>query len=259
MSVWMIPPSLVTSPSQESATRMKSSFNPLTGRCSAGLSSLLVLMLGAVSSPPCLAGNAELDEEGRNEAAFFVGGTAEDGVAAITLGAEYERRITERWGINVISEHVDISDAWIFLAPITFRPWSDRGLKLYFGPGVETKEREPEEENSIDEDQPELAAEPASPDGRQTLLVLRTGLSWTFAARSLLITPQVEVDLGREPEYWEPAVVFGVGVGFEFRGAAGLERPGESGPYSVPGSPGGLVRTILPQVWPVQVYSRAQT
>ena len=157
------------------------------------------------------------EAEGQNEGGVFVGGTVENGEYNFTLGAEYERRLTERFGIIAIAEHVDYYDAWVFLAPLTFRPWPERGLKFYLGPGFETREREreaPEAEPGI-EGEAALTAPPAE-DGRETLFVLRTGVSWTFNTGGLMLTPQLEVDLGREDEYWEPAVVFGVSAGFEF-------------------------------------------
>ena len=173
------------------------------------LASLLAL---ATQSLPARAEAPEA-AEGRNEAGVFVGGTVENGEYNFTLGAEYERRLSAHWGVMGIAEHVDYYDAWVFLAPITFRPWTDRGFKLYFGPGVET--REPEEE-PIDTAALEGEAAPAVDDGRETLFVLRTGMSWTFDTQGVLLTPQLEVDLGREEDYWEPAVVFGVSAAFEF-------------------------------------------
>jgi hypothetical protein len=158
---------------------------------------------------------ASKETEGRNEGGLFVGGTVENGEYNFTLGAEYERRLTERFGIIAIAEHVDYYDAWIFLAPVTFRPWPERGLKFYLGPGFETREPEREAPEAGTEGEAVLPAAPAE-DGRETLFVLRTGVSWTFNTGGLLLTPQLEVDLGREDEYWEPAVVFGISAGFEF-------------------------------------------
>ena len=161
-----------------------------------------------MASTTVLAETKEAGVESRNEGGVFTGGTVENGEYNLTFGAEYERRLSARWGMMAITEHVDYYDAWVFLAPVTFRPWPERGLKLYFGPGVETKEAE---------DEPELeAAADTDDDGRQTNLILRTGVSWTFDADGLLLTPQLEVDLGRESEAWEPAIVFGVSAGFEF-------------------------------------------
>jgi len=170
-------------------------------------------MLAGLIGLPAHAAEPGTEAEGRNELGFFTGGTVENGEYNLTFGAEYERRLTERLGVMTIAEHVDYYDAWVFLAPLTFRPWTDRGLKLYFGPGVETREREREPvEGGV---APEENA-PPDEDGRETLFMLRTGVSWTFNTGGLLLTPQLEVDLGREDDYWEPAVVFGVSAGFEF-------------------------------------------
>ena len=174
---------------------------------------LLLACLLAVIAQPLSAQTESPEAGGGNEAGLFVGGTVENGEYNFTLGAEYERRLGAHWGLMGIAEHVDYYDAWVFLAPLTFRPWPERGFKLYFGPGVET--REPEEE-PIDTAAPEGEAAPAADDGRETLFVLRTGMSWTFDTQGVLLTPQLEVDLGREEDYWEPAVVFGVSAAFEF-------------------------------------------
>lgn len=170
----------------------------------------LAVALALTGAPVAgFAAGTEPAEESRNEGGFFTGGTVENGEYNLTFGAEYERRLSAHWGVMAITEHVDYYDAWVFLAPLTFRPWADRGLKLYFGPGVETKEAE-------DEPQEDGVMPADSDDGRQTTFVLRSGISWTFNAQGVLLTPQLEVDLGREDEYWEPAVVFGVSAGFEF-------------------------------------------
>ena len=174
---------------------------------------VLLCLLALIAVPLSALAEPEEGKEGRNEAGLFVGGTVENGEYNFTLGAEYERRLSARWGVMGIAEHVDYYDAWVFLAPVTFRPWPERGLKLYFGPGVETKEAE---EEPVEPGAAEGETAPVADEGRKTLFVLRTGMSWTFDTQGILLTPQLEVDLGREEEYWEPAVVFGVSAAFEF-------------------------------------------
>jgi hypothetical protein len=64
------------------------------------------------------------EEERRNEAAAVVGGTWDDeeGETFLTLGVEYERRITSRFGFIAEVEHLFDAERWIVAAPVTFRP-----------------------------------------------------------------------------------------------------------------------------------------
>jgi hypothetical protein len=156
--------------------------------------------------PPVAHAVAHAEEhEHSDELAVFLGGTGEDDGTHFTLGAEYDRRLGERFGLAFVGEHVDGTGAWVFLAPFTFRPARNLGLELYAGPGFETKE----------EEHPPEHAE-AEAGGRETLLVLRTGAGWAVELGRASITPQVELDLVHEHDEWRTALVFGVAVGFGF-------------------------------------------
>lgn len=148
--------------------------------------------------------------EHANELAVFLGGTSEGDETHFTIGAEYERRLGERLGLAFVAEHIGGIDAWVFVAPFTFRPVRNLGLKLYAGPGFESKE-------------PELAAEHApsahsaeEEGGRETFFVFRTGIGWAVELGRVSLTPQVEADFAREHGEWQTALVFGVAVGLGF-------------------------------------------
>jgi len=65
---------------------------------------------------------AHEEHEHANEVAVFLGGTTESDTTHFTIGAEYERRLGERFGMSFVSEHVSGTGAWVFLAPFTLRP-----------------------------------------------------------------------------------------------------------------------------------------
>lgn len=146
--------------------------------------------------------------EHANELALFLGGTTEKGETHFTIGAEYERRLGERFGLSLVAEHVGDVDAWVLLAPITLRPWRGSGLKLFAGPGLESKSpAEPEVHG---------ARGPQAAPERETLFVLRGGVGWAFELRRVVLTPQLELDLVREDGRWEDGFVFGIAIGFGF-------------------------------------------
>ncbi len=113
-----------------------------------------------------------------------------------------------------MGEHVGDVDTWVLLAPLTFRPVRGLGLKLYAGPGVESKLSEANEEPPPGEEGSQSTD--AADQGREALFVFRTGMAWAFELGRLSLTPQVELDFTRESGRWETGVVFGVAVGLGF-------------------------------------------
>lgn len=163
------------------------------------------------SAPKEAAGTHEAVETGEehehaNEVAVFLGGTTENDETNFTIGAEYERRLNERFGLGLVVEHVSGTDAWVFLAPFSFRPVRGLGLKLYAGPGFESKvpESEEEAESGLEE------------HDRESFFVARAGVGWVLELRHVSLTPQVELDCVREDNRWDKAFVFGVAIGFGF-------------------------------------------
>ncbi len=149
-------------------------------------------------------GAEEAEHHHANELALFLGGTHEDatGETGFTVGLEYERDLSHRLGMSFVAEHVSEIDAWVFLAPVTLRPVEGLGLKLYGGPGVESK------------DSPEASGHG---DDRESSFVLRGGVGWVLElGERMSLTPQLEMDYAREDGEWERAIVFGVAVGAGF-------------------------------------------
>jgi len=178
---------------------------------------LLASPLRAQEAPPpqrTTAAEAPGEErEPANDLGAFFGGTSESDDTHFTIGLEYERRLSERLALIVVAEHVNGIDAWVFLAPLAFRPFRQLPLTLYAGPGVETKVPEPEAEDTGSTDE---AHETSGEGERETLLVLRAGVGWPFELGRLSVKPQLEVDFAREHDAWQTALVFGVAVGFGF-------------------------------------------
>ena len=86
------------------------------------------------------AHEAEPEEhEHANELAVFLGATRENDETFFTIGGEYERRLSVRFGLSLVVEHVSDIDAWVALAPFSFRPAKGLGLKIYAGRGFESK------------------------------------------------------------------------------------------------------------------------
>lgn len=79
--------------------------------------------------------------EYRNGLALFLGGTletAEDQTFG-TIGLEYERRLADRWAVQLVVEHVHDFDARVVAAPVGFRLGGT--LWAVAGPGLETEPR----------------------------------------------------------------------------------------------------------------------
>ncbi len=152
---------------------------------------LLALMLGAMNA------NAESPVSGssqghggahyhKNLVGVFTGithaGRRKNGAA---LGFEYERRLSEKFGIGVVAEHTfGDADVWIAAIPFAFHAghW-----KLYAAPGIE--------------------------DGHHgTEGLLRLGAEYAFElSGGWEIAPQINVDWVDKEDVWVFGVVFAKG------------------------------------------------
>ena len=134
----------------------------------------------------------EHEEEHHNEVAAVIAGTwdAAEDETFLTLGLEYERRITSRFGIAAGVEYLFDADRWIVTAPVTFRP--AHGLKIAAGPGFERAHDE-------------------------TLFLFRFGAGYALEfAEQYSIGPTFSLDFIREHDEWTHTLVFGVSVGIGF-------------------------------------------
>jgi hypothetical protein len=153
----------------------------------------------------------EAGEEPANEVALVLAGTREreEKNTSVTIGAEYERRLTKRLAIVAELEFVNGPDSVVFAAPFAFRPTGS--FKLFVGPGLERRPVGGEGE-------PTGGEEGLEHKGHENLFLWRmgTGYTWEFSERYVL-GPTVYLDFIREAaEEWERAFVFGVSLGVAF-------------------------------------------
>lgn len=155
---------------------------------------------------------SEEGEEPRNEVALVLAGTREreERATSLTIGAEYERRLTRRIGVVGELEYVRGPGSWVFAVPLVVRPVGG-GFKLFGGPGVERR--------AVDEEHEEHEQTTTSSDSEhETLFLWRigTGYTWEFDER-YAVGPSFYLDFVREaPGTWGRAFVFGVSVGIAF-------------------------------------------
>lgn len=117
--------------------------------------------------------------------AIFVGATHEGKREnGFTLGLEYERRMSEKFGIGVLAEHVFGDEkAWVFAVPFAYH--RDR-WKFYLAPGIEDTE-----------------------NGSEALL--RVGGEYAFAVGEWEISPQLDIDFVDGNQVLVLGVVIGKG------------------------------------------------
>jgi hypothetical protein len=154
----------------------------------------------------------------RNAIGVVAGATfeREEEETYFTLGVEYGRELSHRWGATLVAEHLSDIDAWVFVAPFTFRPGSKHfhpksHLLLAFGPGFEHKSRRV---RAIEtgEHAGELEVERA-----EDLFLFRAGIRYPIhVGDRYIIVPAIDVDFVREHGEWVEAVVVDVSFGFTF-------------------------------------------
>jgi hypothetical protein len=103
-----------------------------------------------------------------NELALFVGVTHEEGENEPSIGLEYERRLSERFGVGAIIEYTGgDSDSTVYAAPLFVHlsePW-----KLVFAPGFEHSDGDDE-------------------------FLFRTGIQYGIEMDAWSITPNFNID-----------------------------------------------------------------
>jgi hypothetical protein len=157
-------------------------------------------------------------EHAKNGLALFLGGTVEtaENETFFTIGGEYERQLADRWGVQLVVEHVNDFDAWVVIAPVGFRLVD----KLWFvtGPGLETEPRNPShEEDDGGHDVVEHSAEIHGEEEGGPFFLWRFGLGYSFhLSHSFGVMPSLNFDVVREHGEWVEAWVFGVSFTYHF-------------------------------------------
>jgi hypothetical protein len=160
--------------------------------------------------------HGEHAEHAKNGLALFLGGTVEtvEDETFFTIGGEYERHLADRWGVQLVVEHVNDFDAWVVIAPVGFRLVD----KLWFvtGPGLETESRRNEEHDG-GHDVVEHSAEIHGEEEGGPFFLWRFGLGYSFhLGHSFGVMPSVNFDVVREHGEWAEAWVLGVSLTYHF-------------------------------------------
>jgi len=146
----------------------------------------LLLSLPALGIPAFAETEHGEHEYHPNLIAVFAGVTSEDRREnGFTLGIEYERRLTESFGIGALAERTfgDI-DAWVYAVPFAYHagPW-----KFMAAPGLEDA------------------------DGESSEFLVRVGVEYGFEVGNWEIGPQVDVDFVDSEEVFVVGITFGRG------------------------------------------------
>jgi len=175
-------------------------------RCCHGIRTvpvMLIALLIATSSGQALAevdheaGSAE--HETRHVISLFLGATDEsDFDPEFTSGLEYAYRVTPRWGVGGLVEHVG-GDARNTVWGVPFSWFPHGGWVFLAGPGVEIYSGS--------------ATVPPGQDEGETNFLFKIGAAYEFEfGRSFLLAPTVNVDFVDG----EHTPVYGVHFGFRF-------------------------------------------
>ena len=151
-----------------------------------------------------------------NEIALVLASTyeASEGQNLFTIGGEYERRLTSRFGFAGTFEHLSEVNGWVFVFPATIRIVG--GLKALAGPGFEHRARRPSSEGNEGHGGELFEGQPAS-RGAENLFLFRFGAHYGFEIGGRYsITPGIELDLVNEEAEVAKAVVYGVNFGIAF-------------------------------------------
>ena len=148
----------------------------------------------------------------RNELALVLASTyeAEQSKNIFTIGGEYERRFTPRFGVAVTLELLDSIDARVLVVPVTIRVV--QGLKVVVGPGWERLSRRHSSAGNEDPHEESHESEKA-----ENLFLFRFGAHYAFEfGGRYSITPGIDLDLINEEHGVAKAVVSGVNFGIAF-------------------------------------------
>ena len=167
----------------------------------------MLLYSTSVLYTPCIASETVSEEHvshsvehewDKNHVAAFVGGMAplnNGHETSLALGLSYERRLTEMFGLEVLADFTIGSHerTALFATGLTYRPFTELGLKLMTGPGFELEQHE----------------------GHATKVnfVYGVGAAWEFHLGEVSVAPTVYFDFLGESK---TNLTFGIGIGTGF-------------------------------------------
>ena len=168
-----------------------------------------MLILSLLAVPASFCGASEPTTESRhndavehewqkNHVAAFIGGMAplnNSTETSLALGLSYERRLTEYFGLEVLADFTIGAHerTALFASGLTYRPFTELGLKLMTGPGFELEQH----------------------DGHATKVnfVYGVGAAWEFHIGKVSVAPTVYFDFLGESK---TNLTFGLGIGTGF-------------------------------------------
>lgn len=154
-------------------------------------------------------------EHPKNALALFLGGTREtaEHETFFTIGGEYERQLADRWGVQLVVEHVNDFDAWVAIVPVGFRVVDK--LWITAGPGLETEPRKPA--HAVEGHQGDEHAGAGDEDSEGPFFLWRFGVNYNIHLNERWgLMPSFNLDLVREHGEWAEAWVFGVSLAYHF-------------------------------------------
>ncbi len=123
----------------------------------------------------------------RNRVGLFLGATTKDGHTGVTIGLEYERRLSDLIGIGAVAEGTPGGREFVGAVPVFFHPVG--GLALSIGPGFSVEEG-------------------------QAHFLVRFGVGWDFELPAgLSLAPTLSYDL---TEGTDDAIVYGLMLSYAF-------------------------------------------
>jgi hypothetical protein len=142
----------------------------------------------------------------RNVIGFFVGATDEEGHdPELTLGFEYERRLSQQWGVGAFLEYADGLRNSVFAVPVYWHPgggWiviAAPGVEHHFGRGLVATPHKSEGGVEIDED--------------ETYFLFRLGVAYEFSIGGRWgLAPHIDLDFVEG----ERVLVYGVSLTYGF-------------------------------------------
>lgn len=134
-----------------------------------------------------------------------------------TLGAEYGRWFTERFGVVGEFEVLPELDAWVFVVPFVFKLAGE--FEVFAGMGLEHLARRSRrvEGEELGHHEDLERRERVLESGADNLFLFRLGAGYHIPlGERFFMVPHVALDLIDEEEEVAKAVVYGVALGFDF-------------------------------------------
>lgn len=131
-------------------------------------------------------------------------GLEEGGETHFTLGVDYERRLSEVWGVGVVGELIFAHKTeYLFVFPAYFHVTEKLWFQAALGFEVSYHHHEEENEGNHGEE---------THTSKETEFLLRIGMGYGFEVGEIIITPTIDFDFFRGHR----SLVWGISIGKGF-------------------------------------------